>query len=102
MPVVGVDRASLSDAVLVARVRAGDRDYFAVLLERHLPVVRGVCRGLLGQSAVVEDVMQEAAIEALVKIDSLRNAERFGPWLCGIALNIARRWLRHASVVSRK
>jgi RNA polymerase sigma factor (sigma-70 family) len=96
MPVVGVDRVTLPDAVLVARVRAGDRDCFGVLLERHLPVVRGVCRGLLGRSAVVDDVMQEAAVEAFVKIDSLRSPERFGPWLCGIALNIARRWLRHA------
>lgn len=93
---VGVDRITLPDAVLVARVRAGDRDCFGVLLERHLPVVRGVCRGLLGRSAVVDDVMQEAAVEAFVKIDSLRSPERFGPWLCGIALNIARRWLRHA------
>jgi DNA-directed RNA polymerase specialized sigma24 family protein len=32
-----------------------------------------------------------------VKIDSLRDPSRFGPWLCGIAVNITRRWLRAAS-----
>jgi RNA polymerase sigma factor (sigma-70 family) len=96
LSVPGVDRASLSDAALLARVRAGDRDCFGVLLDRHLAVVRGVCRRRLGQSAVVDDVVQEAAVEALVRIDSLRSPERFGPWLCGIALNVARRWLRQA------
>jgi len=92
-----VQRDALSDGALVARVRAGQRDCFATLVQRHRAVVRGVCGELLGRPAVVDDVMQEAAVEALVNIDSLRNPESFGPWLCGIALNICRRWLRHAS-----
>jgi hypothetical protein len=34
-----IDRSSLSDAVLVARVRAGDRRACDVLVERHAPQV---------------------------------------------------------------
>jgi DNA-directed RNA polymerase specialized sigma24 family protein len=30
----------------------------------------------------------------LVCLDRLRDASRFGPWLCGVALNLARRQLR--------
>jgi len=89
--------AGLSDAALVERVRRGERDSFVVLLVRHGPVVRAVCRRLLGRSSLVEDVMQESAVEALVRIGSLRDPDRFGPWLCGIALNIGRRWLRDGS-----
>src|SRR5579872_957334 len=65
----------LSDAALVERVRRGERDSFVVLLVRHRPVVRAVCRRLLGRSSLVEDVMQESAVEALVGIGSLRDPD---------------------------
>jgi RNA polymerase sigma-70 factor (ECF subfamily) len=92
-----VRRGETPDAALVERLRAGDRDAFVVLLERHRPVVRGVCRRLIGASPSVDDVIQESVVEALVRIDSLRDPTRFGPWLCGIAVNVTRRWLRAAS-----
>ena len=38
--------------------------------------------------------MQEAVVVALVSLSRLATPERFGAWLAGIALNIARRWLR--------
>jgi uncharacterized protein len=43
--------------------------------------------------ALVEDVLQQAALEALLGIRRLRDPERFGSWLCGIALNLTRRAL---------
>jgi DNA-directed RNA polymerase specialized sigma24 family protein len=40
------------------------------------------------------DAVQEAVVVALVSLPRLRSPERFGSWLCGITLNVARRWLR--------
>jgi len=78
---VDARRSSPSDAALVERVRAGERDCFAVLVARHEPVVRAVCRRLLGRSGLLDDVVQESAVEALVKLATLRDPDRFGPWL---------------------
>jgi hypothetical protein len=38
--------------------------------------------------------LQETAVQSLVCLDRLRDASRFGPWMCGVALNLARRQLR--------
>jgi RNA polymerase sigma factor (sigma-70 family) len=82
------------DADLVMRARAGDKECFAALLERHLPLLRRVCRRVLGTSDGLDDVAQEAALQALLGLDSLRNPRQFGPWLAGIGLNVARRSFR--------
>lgn len=51
--------------------------------------------------ALVEDVAQQSALEALLGVRRLRDPERFGPWLCGIALNLARRALAQKVRTSR-
>jgi RNA polymerase sigma factor (sigma-70 family) len=82
------------DSTLVERTRRGDKAAFALLFGRHQPLLRGVCLRYLGGQAVIEDVVQEAALQALLNIDTLRRPERFGPWLAGIGLNLSRRWQR--------
>jgi RNA polymerase sigma factor (sigma-70 family) len=82
-----------SDAVLVARARDGDRAALSMLVDRHRPTALALCTGLLRRPDLAEDAVQEALVVAIVGLDRLRRADRFGPWLCGIALNVARRWL---------
>jgi RNA polymerase sigma factor (sigma-70 family) len=83
------------DTDLVRRAREGDRDAFALLLGRHIPTLRRVCRRVLGLADGLEDVVQEAALQALLGIDSLREPGQFGAWLVGIGLNVARRGMRY-------
>ena len=83
-----------SDADLVAAAQEGDRQALAELLERHRPSVLAVCSRILGRTEGAEDAYQEAALQALLGIDRVRDPSRFGPWLCGIALNVCRLWLR--------
>ena len=52
---------------------------------------------MLRDPLLAEDAAQDAVIEALLGLERLRQAERFGPWLAGIGLNICRRWLRYRS-----
>lgn len=66
----------------------------AVLLERHRPLLLGLCRRVLGDRDLAQDAAQEACVTALLNLDRLRDLARFGPWLGGIGLNISRRWLR--------
>jgi RNA polymerase sigma factor (sigma-70 family) len=87
----------VSDQELVARARAGDRAAFAVLFERHRPVAAALIARILDRRQDVDDVLQEAAVQALVCLGRLQEAARFGPWLCGIASNLARRQLRESA-----
>src|SRR5579883_742497 len=84
------------DGELVALALSGDRAAFGVLYERHRPLLRGLCTRALGDAALIEDVMQEAALQALLNLGSLRRPERFGAWLGGIGLNLCRAALRRA------
>lgn len=86
--------AELRDSDLVARARAGDRLAVSSLLERHRPLARRLAARLLGDPVEAEDVAQEASLQAWLSLDRLRRPERFGAWLAGIALNLARMRLR--------
>lgn len=96
------DAGDPSDAALVAAVRAGDKEAFVVLLGRHRALLHALCRRVLGDSALVEDALQEAILQALLGLDRLRGPEQFGSWLGGIGLNVCRRLLseRARGVVS--
>src|SRR5215213_6662214 len=82
------------DASLVWAARGGDRAAFGVLLARHRPLLRAMCRRALGDDDRAEDAAQEAVLQALLSLDRLRQPERFGSWLVGIGLNVCRRWHR--------
>ena len=83
-----------SDTALVLAARSGDGDAFAALLRRHQPLLISLCRRMLRDRELARDAAQEASIQALLSLDRLRRPERFGPWLAGIGLNVARIWLR--------
>ncbi|MGH3503016.1 MAG: bifunctional nuclease domain-containing protein [Nocardioidaceae bacterium] len=83
-----------ADASLVAAARRGDRDAFAELIGRHRWTALSVTAELLGSRDLASDAVQEASVVAMTSLDRLRSPESFGAWLCGIALNVARRWLR--------
>jgi RNA polymerase sigma-70 factor (ECF subfamily) len=82
------------DAALVARTLAGEREAFGRLVLRHYPGVLRLCARLLGSPAEAQDAAQEAALQALVGLDRLREPERFGAWFHAIAANVARSILR--------
>lgn len=83
-----------TDAALVAAARAGDRRAFAELVARHYDVLVATCRRVAGDAEAAADAAQEAVVAALVGLDRLRDADRFGAWLIGIGLNVGRRALQ--------
>jgi RNA polymerase sigma factor (sigma-70 family) len=82
------------DAELVEYARGGDKEAFAELVRRHRDTVRRLAGRLLDNADLAADAVQEACVVAMLSLDRLRTPDRFGPWLCGIALNVARRMLR--------
>jgi RNA polymerase sigma-70 factor, ECF subfamily len=82
-----------SDADLVHEALAGDREPLAELLRRHWDTAVFLAARVLGSPELARDAAQEAAIAAMTDLGRLRSPDRFGAWFCGIALNVARRWL---------
>jgi len=83
------------DTELVMAVRAGDKEAFATLVERHRSMLIALCRQMLDDPGLAEDAAQEATLRALLALDRLREPQRFGSWLAGIGLNVCRQWLRY-------
>jgi RNA polymerase sigma-70 factor (ECF subfamily) len=82
-------------ASLVQLARQGDQGAFADLVVRHRPVAVRLCKRLLQDDGRAEDGVQEAVLYAWLNLDTLRQADRFGAWLAGIALRVCHGWLRY-------
>ena len=87
--------ATLSDADLVERSRRHDGAAFGSLVERHQRLVFGVALARCGDPALAQDVAQDAFVTAWRDLDRLRDAERVGSWVAGIARNLASNAARH-------
>ena len=84
-------------AELAARARAGDRDAFGALVERHwAPLVR-LARSVVGDRDA-EDVVQDALVVAWRRLPALRQPAAFGAW---VERTVLRRCLRRAAFDSR-
>jgi RNA polymerase sigma-70 factor (ECF subfamily) len=83
-----------ADAELVARTRGGDASAFAELYRAHAPAVAVAIRDQVHDADGVADVVQEVFARALERLDTLREPDRFRPWVLAIA--------RHAAVDERR
>src|SRR3954469_18416186 len=82
------------DAELVGRVRQGDQHAFSELYRAHARAVHTAVRDNVHDADAAADVVQEAFTRALARLDTLREPDRFRPWLLQIA--------RHAAVDHRR
>jgi RNA polymerase sigma-70 factor (ECF subfamily) len=78
-----------SDGDLVARVRSGERDAFAVLVRRHAGVAKRTAV-LLGAGPDADDVVQEAFVKAYRALGGFRDGAELRPWLLRIVANETR------------
>jgi RNA polymerase sigma-70 factor (ECF subfamily) len=73
---------------------AGNDAAFDELVKRHRSRLCRVARRLLGSRDAADDVAQEALVRAYLTLPALRDPERFGAWVVGIAENLCRMHLR--------
>lgn len=82
----------LTDAQLLDRfTRQNDEGAFEAIVQRHGPLVWGVCRRVLGDRVDAEDAFQATFLVLIRKAGSLARRELLGNWLYGVAYRIALR-----------
>ena len=74
---------------VIDAIRGGDPYAFGELVRRHDRWVRGVIFGVLGEQERLDDVVQQVWTSMWERIDDLRDATRWRPWLYRLARNAA-------------
>jgi len=79
---------------LVARARGGDRRSFELLVVKEMPHIVRLLTRLLGSDADVSVMANEVLMVGWAKLRRVREDVRFGSFVAGVCVNVARNQLR--------
>jgi RNA polymerase sigma factor (sigma-70 family) len=84
------DKPDPTDGDLLHRFRARHEEAaFAVLVQRHGPLVLGVCRRILRDPDLADDAFQATFLVLVRRAGSIRRPESLANWLYGVARLVA-------------
>jgi RNA polymerase sigma factor (sigma-70 family) len=93
--------AGLTDGQLLERFADGHGESaeaaFTALVERHGPMVLGVCRAVLGDRHDAEDALQATFLVLALRAGSIRRGDAVASWLYSTARRVALRARRQAA-----
>jgi RNA polymerase sigma factor (sigma-70 family) len=88
----------LSDAELLERFRRQrEETAFAILLQRHGPMVLSVCRRVLHNPHDAEDAFQATFLALVRSAGSIRKGQSLASWLYGVAQRVATKARKQAA-----
>jgi RNA polymerase sigma-70 factor, ECF subfamily len=75
------------DAAVVARVKAGDRDAYRLLVRRYQDVLYRHALRLTGEADTAAELVQASLVKGFTRLASCKEPDRFGGWLFRILAN---------------
>jgi RNA polymerase sigma-70 factor, ECF subfamily len=96
--------AALADCDLITRILAGERWLFEILMRRHNQRLYRTARAIIQDEVEVEDILQQAYLNAFAHLAQFEARSRLSTWLTRIVINEAsarRRHLTRAPLNSR-
>jgi RNA polymerase sigma-70 factor, ECF subfamily len=94
-PPCGQETGNNEDLLLISRAKAGDREAFASLVQRHGKTVLNLIHRMIRDRGIVEDLWQETFVRALENLSSYEprvqldgSGPSFTSWLYRIAANL--------------
>ncbi len=81
-----------NESALVFSAQRGDKEAMQLLLIRNWPWLKGMVYSFINNADQVDDVLQDICVKLIRKIDTLREPERFRPWLAVLARREALRF----------
>lgn len=85
---------------IIARAQKGDQQAFQQLVEAYHGIVWRTARVLLGDSALTEDIVQEAWIDVWRGLPRLQHYQTIRSWLLTVVTNRCRMALRRSTLVT--
>lgn len=85
---------ALTDLEIIARVQAGERALYEIIMRRYNQRLYRVTRAILHDDTEAEDVMQDAYVRAYTHLDQFAGRSAFSTWLTRIAVHEALTRLR--------
>jgi RNA polymerase sigma-70 factor (ECF subfamily) len=82
---------------LVLRARSGDADAFGLVVNLRLSRMLRTAKAILGNDDDAAEAVQEAFLSAWIHLPSLRDGDKFDPWLNKVLLNRCRDAIRRRS-----
>lgn len=82
-----------TDQLLVARVQAGDKQAFELLMRKYQHKVTAIAQRYLRDWSEAQDVTQETFVRAFRGLGNFRGESAFYTWLYKIATNTAKNYL---------
>src|SRR6516164_323866 len=89
-----ISHEATTDTELVGRTLDGDTDAFEHIVSRYQSLICSLTYSATGSLGESEDLAQETFITAWKHLRHLREAAKLRAWLCGIARNRIRNFLR--------
>ncbi|MEX1040046.1 MAG: sigma factor, partial [Pirellulaceae bacterium] len=77
-----------TDGEIITAVIAGDRDKYAVIVNRYRPALLNLARSYLPDSAAAEDAVQQAFLNSYRWLSTYDSRYSFRTWLWTILLNV--------------
>jgi RNA polymerase sigma-70 factor (ECF subfamily) len=93
--------SAVGEAAIVRRAQEGDVKAFEVLVARHTRFAGAVALSIVSDYHSALDVVQEAFVKVLSRLETLEDAERFRPWLRNVVRSTALDSLRRRKVTGR-
>ena len=92
----------IEEAEIIERVKSGETEDYAILVERYQDRVFNACWRICGHLEDARDLTQDAFLRALERISEFRHESGFYTWIFRVAVNLTlthkRRSTRHRTV----
>ncbi len=98
------DYQSMSDELLVEKIRSKDKNLYAFIVERYEKKLMKYASYLINDQHKAADAVQESFIKAYVNLNSFNTKKKFSSWMYRIvhneAINIIKKYKKEVSLSS--
>ena len=84
-----------SDAELIERILGGEREAYAILVERYQETLYRHAVGMIGDRDAASDLVQDSLVKAYTRLDTCQDPERYAAWVFRILRNRCKDWLKN-------
>ena len=83
-----------TDSEILQQIQRGDMTAFGRLVQKYQAEILKICQAILKNPQDAEEAAQDTFVQAYLKLDQLKQPDKFFPWLKQIAKNLSKNYRR--------